>query len=120
MEPITGIILAGGKSSRMGTDKGIVELNNKALIEYVIETLREVTDQIIIIANNNHYDKFGYEVYPDIIKEAGPMGGIYTGLFYSTTEHNFILSCDTPLLNKNILKEIIATTQNNDADVVIA
>lgn len=120
MEPITGIILAGGKSSRMGTDKGILEIANKAMISYVIETVKKVTDKIIIISNNNNYNQFGYPIYNDLVKEKGPLGGIYTGLFYSTTEYNLVLSCDTPLVNDAILKKLIQNTRNNTADIIIA
>ena len=61
----TGIILAGGKSSRMGEDKGLVLLNGKPMIQYVIEALKEVVSDIIIISNNASYNKFRVPVYSD-------------------------------------------------------
>ncbi len=82
----TGIILAGGKSSRMGEDKGLVLLNGKPMIQYVIEALKGVVSDIIIISNNASYNKFGIPVYPDIIKDKGPVGGIFTGLHHSKTQ----------------------------------
>ena len=99
----TGIILAGGKSSRMGEDKGLVLLNGKPMIQYVIEALKEVVSDIIIISNNASYNKFRVPVYSDIIKDKGPVGGIYTGLYHSTTELNFCISCDVPMISSDFI-----------------
>lgn len=99
----TGIILAGGKSSRMGEDKGLVLLNGKPMIQHVIEALKEVVSNIIIISNNASYNKFGIPVYSDLIKDKGPVGGIYTGLYHSTTELNFCISCDVPMISADFI-----------------
>ena len=99
VKDITGIILAGGKSSRMGRDKGIVDLKGRAMIEHVIESAKAVTHNIIIIANNDNYNQFGFPVYSDLIPERGPIGGIVTGLHYSQTDRNLILSCDIPFVS---------------------
>ncbi|MBK7181642.1 MAG: molybdenum cofactor guanylyltransferase [Bacteroidetes bacterium] len=120
MRRITGIILAGGKSSRMGTDKGVVELNNKKIIQYVVDVLNEVVSDLIIIANNRNYDYLGCRIYNDLIKEVGPLGGIYTGLYYSETEYNLIVSCDTPYLKKEILNTLIDAISQGDYDLIIA
>jgi len=99
----TGIILAGGKSSRMGEDKGLVLLNGKPMIQYVIEALKEVVSDIIIISNNASYNKFRVPVYSDLIKDKGPVGGIYTGLYHSATELNFCISCDVPMISSDFI-----------------
>lgn len=104
---ITAILLAGGKSSRMGTDKGIVEINGVKMIESIILAVKPVVNEIIIIANNDHYDYLGYSVYNDLIKESGPLAGIYTGLFYSNTETNLVISCDVPFVNEGLLSYIV-------------
>lgn len=104
---ITAILLAGGKSSRMGTDKGIVEVNGVKMIESIILAVKPVVNEIIIIANNDHYDYLGYSVYNDLIKESGPLAGIYTGLFYSNTETNLVISCDVPFVNEGLLSYIV-------------
>lgn len=114
---VTGIILAGGKSSRMEQDKGLVDLNGKPMIQYIIDVLKPVTSNIIIIANNDEYKSFGYPVYKDIIKEKGPVGGIYTALNQSKTEKNLILSCDTPFVTKELLLHLIE--QSNDYDIIV-
>ena len=99
----TGIILAGGKSSRMGEDKGLVLLNGKPMIQYVVEALKEVVSDISIISNNASYNQFGIPVYSDIIKDKGPVGGIYTGLYNSKTELNFCISCDVPMISSDFI-----------------
>lgn len=110
---ITGVILAGGKSSRMGTDKGLLELNGQPLIQYAIDTLKSIGLEIIIISNNSDYEQFGFPVYPDIIPDKGPIGGVYTALSYSSTEKNLIVSCDTPFLSKKLLNYLIDASKNS-------
>ena len=100
---ITGIILAGGKSSRMGTEKGLILYKNKPFVEHIIEAMNPLVDNIIIISNNKAYKSFGFRCYEDLIKNTGPLAGIYTGLRYSKTENNLIVSCDVPLINTVIL-----------------
>ena len=108
----TGIILAGGKSSRMGEDKGLVLLNGKPMIQYVIEALKEVVSNIIIISNNASYNKFRVPVYSDLIKDKGPVGGIYTGLYHSTTELNFCISCDVPMISSDFILWLLKRSGN--------
>lgn len=104
---ITGIILAGGKSSRMGTDKGFLKLNNKPFVQYSIEALKALVSEIIIVSDNSDYDVFGLKRITDEIKEAGPVSGIYSGLEASKTDYNLILSCDIPLITSEVLKKLI-------------
>lgn len=111
---IGAIILTGGKSSRMGSDKGLAELKGKTLIEHIINVLKPITSDIIIIANNPNYNFLGYKVYNDIIKECGPLGGIYTGLTYSNRELNIILSCDIPFVSTPLLEFLIKNSGSED------
>jgi len=118
-QKISIIILAGGKSSRMGQDKGLMILNGKAMIENIISTAKKITDQIIIVANNPEYKKFGHKVIEDIFPGKGPLGGIYTGLKSSTTEKNIILSCDVPFIKKELLEFILSESGDNDITVPV-
>jgi len=104
---ITGIILAGGKSSRMGTDKGFIDLNGKPFITHIIEAMKPLVSDIIIVSNNSEYDQFGYIRIEDSIKESGPLAGLYTGLCYSEAEYNLVLSCDIPLINSKVINKLI-------------
>lgn len=73
---VGAIILAGGKSSRMGVDKGLMLLNEKPMVQHVIDAVKLVADEIIIVANNKEYKQFGYTVISDEIENAGPLAGI--------------------------------------------
>ena len=113
----TGIILAGGKSSRMNQDKGLMLLDEKPMIQYVIDVLKTVVDEIIIISNNPEYEQFGHPVYSDLIKEKGPLAGIYTGLFYSESETNIVLSCDVPYVNEELISCLLS--EHRDYQITI-
>lgn len=114
---ITAIILAGGKSSRMMEDKGLIYLHDKMMIEHIIERVIKITGNIMIITKNPAYRKFGYPCYADAVKDKGPLGGIYTGLINSSTKKNLVVGCDTPFLSENILTALIE--KSKDEDVLI-
>ena len=114
---ITGIILAGGKSSRIGSDKGFLVLNDKPFIQHIIEAMKPLVNTIIIVSDNLDYDLFDLKRVNDLIKNAGPLAGIYTGLYHSNTQYNLVLSCDVPLINTKTLKQL--TTQTDMAADVI-
>ena len=116
-EKITGIILAGGKSTRMGTDKAHVEISRKKIISYVFEILTIVTNSIMIISNSDNGNFLNVPVYPDIIKGRGPLGGIYTGLNYSATEKNIFLSCDIPFITVDLLNFLI--NASNEFEITV-
>ncbi|WP_298900473.1 molybdenum cofactor guanylyltransferase [uncultured Psychroserpens sp.] len=104
---ITGIILAGGKSSRMGFEKGLALYKNKPFIVHIIEALQSVLKDIIIVSSNKSYDQFNLKRVHDIIENAGPLAGLYSGLSHSKTENNIVLSCDIPLINPVLLTRLI-------------
>ncbi|MBI1837767.1 MAG: molybdenum cofactor guanylyltransferase [Flavobacteriia bacterium] len=114
----TAIILAGGKSSRMGTDKGLVLLNGKPMVSYLIDLFQSLNIPIILVANNEFYSQFDLPVYSDIIQEKGPLSGIYTGLKASQTEKNIIVSCDIPFLSQRIIELLLKENSNNLITVV--
>lgn len=113
----TGIILAGGKSSRMNQDKGLMLLDGKPMIQYIIDVLATIVDEIIIISNNPEYEQFGFPVYSDLIKDKGPLAGIYTGLFYSQSETNIVLSCDVPFVNEELILFLISEHQKHQITI---
>lgn len=114
---ITAIILAGGKSTRMGQDKGLMLFDGKPMIEHIINTVNPIVNNIIIITNNKKYTQFGHPIYADIYTAKGPLAGIHAGLSNSTTSLNFVLSCDTPFINQALLN-LLKNNYNNE-DVII-
>lgn len=108
---ITGFVLAGGRSSRMGEDKGLMQLAEKPMVMHVVEQLQPCVDELILIANHPEYTQFGYRVIEDMVAEIGPVGGIYTGLKVSTTALNFFVSCDMPFISKAAIQMMLASIQ---------
>lgn len=112
---ITGIILAGGESRRMGKDKGLCIYNGNPLIKYSIDILAPLCSKILISSNNElEYNGFGYEIVSDVFSGIGPIGGIYSCLKKSETENNLIISCDMPHLHSGSLEKILSFSQEYD------
>lgn len=117
MEKMTGFILAGGKSTRMGEDKGLMLLNGKAIVQYVIDALMPCLEEVIIVSNNEAYTKFGCKVIPDLVKDAGPLGGIFTGLSSCKTHYNFFVSCDMPFITSEAILYLMEHAK--EADIAV-
>lgn len=115
---ITGIILAGGKSTRMGENKSLLEINGKKIILIIKELLENIFEDVIIISDNCFdYNFLNIPVYPDIFKDKGPLSGIHSGLMNSRNEKNFIISCDMPLVSLELINYI--TEYRTEKDIII-
>jgi molybdenum cofactor guanylyltransferase len=103
---ITAIILAGGKSSRMGSDKSLLKLGNKTLIEHVVDSIRPYVSAVIVVTNDEEKYSFLNNVtfVPDIIKNQGPFIGLISGIKSIDTKWCFVTSCDMPLIDGNIIE----------------
>lgn len=100
---ISGIILAGGKSTRMGQDKTLITFNHETLVERTVKELKKVTDEIIIASNDTHkYNLPGIIEVPDIYPGMGPLGGLHAGLIKAKNEYAFVVSCDLPLFSAQL------------------
>ncbi|MEO8232550.1 MAG: molybdenum cofactor guanylyltransferase [Ignavibacteriota bacterium] len=105
---ITGIILAGGKSSRMGLNKSFLKIGDETIIERITNLMRSIFKDVIIITNSpKEYLFLQIPLYEDIYKWKGPLAGIHSGLTHSSTEINFIISCDVPLMIKEMIEFIV-------------
>lgn len=111
---LQAIILAGGKSSRMGTDKGLLRFQGKIIVEHLIETCKVLTDNILIVSQHSDYTEFGVPVFADIIPEKGPLGGLYTGLTHSNSDLNLVLPCDYPLISVEIIEFLLENHSNEE------
>lgn len=115
---MTAIILAGGKSSRMGRNKAFLKFKDKTFLECQIELLKEIFDEIIISANSpKEYEIFNIPVIEDAYYDKGPLGGIYTGLVNSKSFYTFFLACDMPFIEKPLIKSLQNFT--NGYDVIV-
>ncbi|MCE1198302.1 MAG: molybdenum cofactor guanylyltransferase [Marinilabiliales bacterium] len=107
---ITGILLSGGKSSRMGMEKGWVSFEGKPMIQYGIDLLRQFTDHILISTSDPSYAVLGYPTLADEYPACGPLAGLTTLLRHSSTDLNLVLPCDTPLLEPELFRLLLSQT----------
>lgn len=108
---ITGIILAGGKSTRMGNNKSLLKIGELTVIERVVDLIKPMFGKLILITNTpDEYSFLDLEMHQDVYKNAGPLAGIHSGLVHSTTEKNFIISCDMPLMTREVITFLLDYT----------
>jgi len=110
---MTGIILAGGKSTRMGSEKGLAVFGGKPLIHYALDVMIPLCDEILISSNSESYHNLEYEVIPDEYPGIGPMGGIYSCLNRSKNEINLVLSCDMPFVTVELFRCLLLKRGNS-------
>lgn len=104
---ITAIIIAGGRSSRMGTNKAFLSLNGMAVIERMIRELDPVSQRILIAGGQHQdYNHLGPEVVTDQYPNMGPLAGLYAGLSAATTEWSLVVACDMPFVHRGVFAEI--------------
>lgn len=121
---ISAIILSGGRATRMnGADKGLVELQQKPLIQHVIKRLAPQVDEILINANREieQYQAFGYTVLLDEVEDfLGPLAGISLGLQHANHDYVLTVPCDSPLLPLDLAKRLMTALLEHDADIAVA
>jgi molybdopterin-guanine dinucleotide biosynthesis protein A len=124
LSSVTGLILAGGKGSRMGgVDKGLQGFRGRRLVDHVYERLAPQVGGIIINANQNHdeYRSFGVRVVSDAIAGfAGPLAGFHAGL--SVSKRPFLVSvpCDSPFLPADLVERLYARIDESGAELAVA
>jgi molybdopterin-guanine dinucleotide biosynthesis protein A len=102
---ITAFILAGGKGKRLTHKKSLIQINKKPLILQTVIDLLSIFSNVILLSDSRElYSFLDIPIYKDIIKNIGPLGGIYTGLNISETDWNFFIACDMPFINLDIIK----------------
>lgn len=121
-EQITGLILAGGRSTRMGgIDKGLQNLHGYPMVMHVLLRLAPQVGHILISANRNidAYQGLGHTVVTDLIPEVGPLGGIHAGLTQCTSDYLLVTPCDVPLLPANLGEQLGIALQEQQADLAV-
>lgn len=118
---ITGIILSGGLSSRMGVDKGLLKIGYKSIIERLSTLMSRLFQNILISTNDfERYNFISSPMVADIYKGFGPISGIHATLVASKTEKNFILSCDMPLISEEMIRYIVEFNSTKQISVPFA
>jgi len=114
----TAIILAGGKSSRMGTNKALLKIAGQTVIERTANELKKITDQLLIVTNTfEDYEFLQLPMVEDEWKGKGPLAGIHAGLNASNSEHNLIVACDMPFISATLGEYLL--NDLNDYQAVI-
>jgi molybdopterin-guanine dinucleotide biosynthesis protein A len=115
---LTGIILAGGQNIRMGKNKAFIQVNGRRIIDRTAALLHEIFEHVILVTNEPlTYSHLNLEIVVDLIPESSALVGIYTGLFYATTPYCFVVACDMPFLNREVIDYMVSL--RNSYDVVI-
>lgn len=112
-------ILAGGKSSRMGEDKGLMLFRGKILAEHPALVLSSLFPEITIVTGNAAYKKLGYKTIQDKILNAGPAGGILSALHHTAYRKNFIVACDMPFIAGAAVQFILDNSQNAEITIPV-
>jgi len=113
---VTGFVLAGGRSSRMGSNKALLEFDGKPLIEHTKSILESVCGKVLILGQRALYGSFG-ECYEDVYPDCGPLSGIHTALLNSPTEFSLIIAVDTPFIKAEFLSYLVERAVNSSAMV---
>ncbi|MGW8247397.1 MAG: molybdenum cofactor guanylyltransferase MobA [Acidiferrobacterales bacterium] len=121
---ITGVVLAGGRSSRMGgTDKGLVEFRGKAMAQHVIEALQPEVSTLLINANRNSdkYSALGFPVVADLFEGyLGPLAGMASGMSAASTPYIVTAPCDCPLVGTGLVKRLYQAVTEENAQIGVA
>jgi molybdopterin-guanine dinucleotide biosynthesis protein A len=121
---VTGVILAGGRGSRMGgADKGLQNFRGMPMAMYTLMRLAPQVSEIMINANRNlaAYESFGVPVWPDGLSDfAGPLAGFLTGLEQCETEYLVTVPCDTPLFPQDLVARLGEALERDGADIAMA
>lgn len=121
-EDLSIAIQAGGKSTRIGRNKSKIEFLGKPLILRILERIQNLSGETIILSNTNDLD---YEelkkipIYPDLIADIGPLGGLYTALKKATSEFVALVACDMPFANPQLIQLEYEIMLDLGCDVVI-
>jgi molybdenum cofactor guanylyltransferase len=114
------IILSGGKSSRMGTNKALLKLNEKTTIERMVDILKIYFDDIILVTNDlEDYQFLGVKMVSDHYPGKGPLAGFHAGLMASDYDVNFITACDMPFISGELAATLVNMIDHHDALVPV-
>jgi molybdopterin-guanine dinucleotide biosynthesis protein A len=115
LNDITGVILVGGKSRRMGQDKAFLLIEGLPVIERIIRAMQGCFKKLLLVGDRpERFDQYGLSVVPDIYPGSS-LGGLYTGLHTAATDAIFVTSCDIPFSNPELIRFICADTKPYDA-----
>ena len=113
---ISAFVLAGGRSSRMGSDKALLQLDGRSLAQRVLDLARSVTPNVSLVGRRESLAAFG-PVIEDVFPNCGPLGGIHAALRASDTDLNLVLAVDAPFVSQDFLRLLVRSARQSDAVV---
>ena len=121
---VTGIILAGGLSRRLGRDKAVEPIEGQPLVGRVMDALSGITDELVVVVNTPQRGRElplrdSAVVAVDIYPNAGSLGGIFTGLSSASNQWGIVVACDMPFLNLDLLSYLLSFRESHDAVVPV-
>jgi molybdenum cofactor guanylyltransferase len=115
----SGVILAGGKSSRMGVDKGLISLAGKPIVAHVVKRLTSIVDEVIVVvcsdSQSEAYRGIGAHVVVDVFRSDTPLIGAHTGLAEARGEYAMLVAGDQPLVDPRVVELLFAEAEGHDA-----
>lgn len=112
---VAGVILAGGESRRMGKNKALLEVNGEAMVERAFRRMSELFDEVLLVTNTpENYEFIPCRKIADIYAGCGPLGGIHAALSACVTARVFVVACDMPALNRELIRELCTIDRNGD------
>lgn len=119
MKDVSAIILCGGRSTRMGRDKGTLPFGDETMLDRIVRIARSITADVIVVARRDQPVPAGTRAIHDPVENLGPLAGIAAGLAASTTDLNIVVACDMPLVNPRVLERLTTMIGAHDACVAV-
>ena len=114
----SGTILSGGKSIRMGQNKALIEIEGTPIISRIHDLFRRLFQEVIIVTNQKEsFINFDSKICQDLIPDKGALGGLYTGIFFSSFQYSFCVACDMPFINRSLVQYLFENVQGDDVIV---
>lgn len=112
------VIQAGGQSTRMGQDKGLLQFGKYKMVEYILYQVSGMGEKNFIVSNRpEEYKEFGLPVYTDIYHNIGPLGGFHTIFSFLEMEYALVLACDMPFINRDLINYLLSLA--SDYDIIV-
>jgi molybdenum cofactor guanylyltransferase len=115
---LTAFVLAGGKSTRMGSDKAFLDFKSRTLLDRALATLQSLTPEVLIVGDRARFAGHG-SVVEDVFRDRGPLGGIHAALSVSATEFNVVLAVDLPFVEPDLLGYLLKRARSATAMAVV-
>jgi molybdopterin-guanine dinucleotide biosynthesis protein A len=117
--PVTGLVLCGGRSRRMGRPKAFLPYEGTTMVQSILSRMTELFSEVLIVANEpDAYEDFDVDVVKDILPYRGPLGGILSGLLVASNPYSFVIACDMPLVDRRLIRAMTSARHGNDVVVL--